>query len=82
MTPNTARAERTASSFSVNGVTRILRSIKSSLATLDDYDAALGDRGREAREESRLLLKQKEADAELALAIRLASHPHEADEAV
>lgn len=82
MTPNAARAARTATSFSVFGIEGILRSVKSQMLALDEYDAALGDRGREAREESRLLLSQRLADCGLALEIRLASHPHEADEAV
>lgn len=82
MTPNAARAARTAQSFSVFGIQGILRSVKSQLTSLDEYDAALGDRGREARDESRILLAQRLADCGLALEIRLASHPHEADEAV
>ena len=77
MTPNAARAARaarTAQSFSVFGIEGILRSVKSQLLALE----ALGDRGREASAESRLLLSQRLADCVLALEIRLASHPHEA----
>ena len=63
-------ARQTAKNFTAKGIEGLIRNAKRNLVELDDIDAQLGDRGREARAAARERYQAKLASAERALELR------------
>lgn len=70
MTPNAARAARTAACFDEAGIDGIINSVLDQLGEIETLNDRMGDVGQEARNASALGLNQKLADLQLALEIR------------
>ncbi len=62
--------KQTAINFTAIGIEGIIRHCERQLAQLDEFDAQYGERGQEARDNSRPVIQARLADAQEALRIR------------